>query len=278
MNKRKIKNKKIGGFEVHPIGIGTWGIGGFMEPVRGNEEKEIKAIKYSMKSGQNHIDTAEMYGNGHSEEIVGEAVKGFDRDKLFIASKIHRNYTKSNKVEKSTERILKRLQIDYLDLLYIHSFWEEEDMKGYLKGVNSAMDSGLAKSIGVSNWSVENLRWGLSKTKNPIVANQMNYNILHQVEVPQEMKDLAIKENIMIVAYRPVERKLLADECENEIVLRIAEKYRKTPAQIALNWLVSQEDVVTIPKSTDKAHIDENLEALEFVMEKEDIERLGNLN
>jgi diketogulonate reductase-like aldo/keto reductase len=260
-----------------PIGIGTWGIGGFMKPEYGDEEKDEEAIRYSISKGQNHIDTAEMYGNGHSEEIVGQAIKGIKREKLFIASKVHRNYTKGNEVLKSTEKILKRLKTDYLDLLYIHSYWQDENMEDYLKGVNQAVDRGMAKAIGVSNFSIDNLKWAVNKSKHPIVANQMNYNVLHQIEVPEDMKTFCRKEKICVVAYRPIERKLLADECVNETVLEIAEKYGKSPAQIAINWLVSQPQTFAIPKSTNKTHIDENLQSLSFKIEEKDIELLNNL-
>ena len=270
------KYKKIGDFEVNPIGIGTWGVGGFMEAEYGKDREEIEAIQYSLKKGQNHIDTAEMYGNGHAEEIVSDAIKGSDRNKLFIASKVHRNYTESGGVLKSTENILIRLNVDYLDLLYIHAFWEGEDMKDYLDGVNEAKEQGLVINVGVSNFNTSQLKWAYSKTKNPIVANQMNYNILHQIEVPQEMKDFCIEKDIMIVAYRPVERGELADKTKDKNVLKLADKYSKTPAQIAMNWLIAQENVVTIPKSTNKIHIDENLGALEFDLEPDDIERLNN--
>jgi diketogulonate reductase-like aldo/keto reductase len=263
--------------ETFPIGIGTWGIGGFIEPVYGDEEKDAEAIRYSLSKGQNHIDTAEMYGNGHSEEIVGEAIKGLKREKLYIASKVHRNYTKGKEVLKSTEKILKRLNTDYLDLLYIHSYWQDENMEEFLKGVNNAVDSGLAKAIGVSNFNIDNLLWAVNKSKYPIVANQMNYNILHQTEVPEEMKEYCRKEEVYLVAYRPVERKLLADECVNETVLKIADKYKKTPAQIAINWLLSQ-NRIPIPKSTDKKHINENLGAVDFEIEDKDLQKLSAID
>lgn len=249
-----------------------------MDPAPSDDDKSVKAIKYSISKGQNHLDTAEMYGHGHSEELVGQAISGEDRKKLFIASKVHRNYTKSSQVHQSVEAILKRLKTDYLDLIYLHSYWDDENMQEYLEEVNKVVDDGLARSLGVSNWTVENLQWGFAKTKHKIVANQMNYNILHQEEVPQEMKEMAIKEDFAIVAYRPIERKLLADQCEDKTVLELAKKYNKTPAQIAINWLIAQENTLAITKSTDTSHIDENLGALEFEMDKEDHESLNSLS
>lgn len=272
-----IKTIKMAGRELHPIGIGTWGIGGFMETETGNEDQQIAMIQYSVEKGQNHIDIAEMYGNGPAEETTGQAIKKFDRSQLFIASKVHRNYGNSKDVVKAVEKILKRLQIDFIDMLYIHSYWEEENMDEWLSNANLAVDKGLAKSLAVSNWTVENLKWGISKSKNKIVANQMNYNILHQVEIPQEMKNLCAKEGITLVAYRPVERGLLADQCENQVVLDTAEKYEKTPVQIALNWLLAQ-NIIPIPKSSNKSHIDENLGALDFDLADGDIKLLNSIN
>jgi len=169
---------KINSKELHPIGIGTWGIGGFMETEKGGEEAAIEALRYSIEKGQNHIDTAEMYGNGYAEEIIGQAIKGIERDKLFIASKVHRNYGSSKDVLNATEKILKRLQIDALHMLYIHSYWEDENMDEWLEEANKAVDRGLAKSLAVSNWTTENLKWGIARSKNKIVANQITISCI----------------------------------------------------------------------------------------------------
>lgn len=265
------------GARVYPVGIGTWTIGGGVEAEYGNEKEEIEGIRYSIKRGQNHIDTAQMYGAGHTEEIVGRAIKGFNRKKLFIASKVWQTHATRKKIPQAIEGILKRLQTAYLDLLYIHACWDEEMIGEYLAGLNDAKEKGLTKAIGVSNFDIDQLRKAVSVSKNPIIANQMNYNVLYQVEVPGEMKRYCKKEKIMIVAYRPVERGLLADQCENKTVLALAKKYRKTPAQIAINWLISQENVVTIPKSIDKKHIDENLGAVDFELDSEDVQKLNKL-
>src|SRR5438105_5065656 len=102
----------INGFEVNPIGIGTWTIG-----EGSNDAGEVEAIRFSLESGQNHIDTAEMYASGRAELLVGQAIKGRDRSKIFIASKIWRNHASRNAVVSATREMLKRLKTDYLDLL-----------------------------------------------------------------------------------------------------------------------------------------------------------------
>lgn len=268
--------KFANGAEVHPIGIGTWGIGGFMEADHSNDDRDIEAIRYSIQKGQNNIDTAEMYGNGHSEEIVGQAIKGFDRSKLFIASKVWKNYTSPSQVTKLVEEMLKRLAIDKLDMVYIHSPDNAGTIRDYIEGLNKAVDRGLTESLAISNFDLEETKEAERYAKHPIIANQILYNVLVRYDAPPELLEYSRKKKIMIVAYRPVERGLLADQCDNKTVLEISKKYKKTPAQIAINWLIAQENVVTIPKSTDPSHIDENLGAMEFEMEEKDLEKLYN--
>lgn len=266
------KKKFSNGAEIHPIGIGTWGIGGGMVANSENDDRDINAIRYSLQKGQNHIDTAEMYGAGHSEEVVGKAIKGFERKKLFIATKVWRNNATNGKIPRAAEGSLERLDTDYIDLLYIHACWDEKEISEYVKGLNKARDEGYTRAIGLSNFNSSQLRKALSKTSHPFLALQNCYNLMHQHEVDEKMKAFCHQEEIMIVAYSPLEGAL-----RNKTIDKIARKYRKTPAQIAINWLIAQKNVITIPKSKEKAYIDENLGAMEFEMELGDIEMLNSV-
>jgi len=267
------RNKKIGGFKVHSIGIGTWGIGGGMRTSTKNDDRDVEMIAYSISKGQNHIDTAELYGAGHSEEVVGEAIGGVDRRKLFIASKIWNHNATKDQIPKATEEILKRLKTEYLDLLYIHACWNEGAIPDYIGGLNFAQKRGLVKGVGVSNFNLRQLKQAVKITRYPIIALQNHYNVNHQHEVDTEMKKYCKKQGITIVAYSPLE-----GSHTDSIIRRIAKKYNKTPTQISINWLISQENVVTIPKSTDKNHIDENLRAMDFRMRSNDILVLSNMS
>ena len=173
--------------------------------------------------------------------------------------------------------MLKRLRTDYLDMIYIHSSINPFPMEEYIAGLNDVVDKGLAKGLAVSNFNLEQLKQAQKLSKHPILANQMLYNILERSDVTNEMLDYCKENNILLVAYRPVERKLLADECTSETVLKMAKKYNKTPAQIALNWLCSKPNVVAIPKATKPEHIEENLASLDFEMSLEDIKLLDAL-
>lgn len=146
-----------------------------------------------------------------------------------------------------------------------------------MAGLNDAVDRGLAKGLAVSNFNLEQLMQAQKLSKHPILANQMLYNVLERSDVTAEMLEYCLSNKILLVAYRPVERKLLADECSNEVVLELSQKYNKTPAQIALNWLVSKPNIVAIPKAISEKHIDENFGALDFDVTGEDLEILTKL-
>lgn len=278
------KTLAINKFEINKIGIGTWLLGGGWDKANSltyadydNDAAAIKAIKYSIDKGQNHIDTAQMYGAGHCEEIVGQAVKGYDRSKLFIASKVWKSHSKRSAVVHSVEDMLRRMELNYLDLIYIHSNNNPFPMEEYIPGLNDVVDKGLAKGLAVSNFNLAQLKQAQTLSKHPLLANQMLYNVLERSDVNMEMLDYCNKQNIVLVAYRPVERKLLADECTNESVLALAAKYGKTPAQISLNWLVSQPNVVAIPRATKESHINENLAALDFDLSAEDVKLVSSI-
>ena len=274
---------KINGKEIHPIGVGTWAMGGsrFEDGTAfadyDHDDQCIDAIRYSISRGQNHIDTAQIYGVGHAEEIVGRAIKGLKRENLVIASKVNKSHALRSAVPKAAEGMLSRLGIDRLDLLYVHGPWNVLPMKEYIAGVNDALEAGLTDAIGVSNFNAEQLKEALSLTRNPLVANQVHYNLLDRGHVTQDLIDLCLKENILIVAYRPLERKLLADQCANTSILRLADKYKRPVSQIAINWLLAQKNVVVIPKAAMREHIDENLASLEFTLDPGDIEILDSL-
>ena len=289
-----MEEKRIGGRILHPIGIGTWTMGGArfddgtVYADYDHDDEAVDAIRYSLSKGQNHIDTAQLYGAGHTEEIVGKAIRGMAREEIFLASKVFKSHALRSSVRAAVEGTLKRLGTDYLDLLYVHEPWDMVPMEEYIFGINDAFEAGLARSIGVSNFNMEQLKMALSMTRNPLVANQIHYNLLERSVATPGLLKFCRENEIMIVAYRPVERKLLTDQTNSKEtnskdllkrsqIVRIARKYGKTVAQIAINWLICQPGVVAIPKAVHTEHIDENLGALDFGLDAEDRELLERL-
>jgi len=271
------KDWRIGKAKVHPIGIGTWAMGGsrmsdgtiFADYECDQEEAE--AIRYAVSLGQNHIDTAQLYGAGHTEEIVGEALRGLNRDELYVATKVWKSHAGSRlAVCRAVEESLRKMGINHVDLIYTHAPYDGIQMETTISGLNDAVEAGLAKDIGVSNYGIEQLQEAVKLSSRPIVANQLLYNILDRGLVTPRMVDFCREQGITIVAYRPVERKLLADKADNPKVKGIASSYKRPVAQIAINWLIGQPGVVTIPKAVARAHILENLGAMEFSLSEED--------
>lgn len=268
---------KIGGETIHPIGIGTWAMGGSrMEDgtvyaAYERDDEEAEAIRYSISRGQNHIDTAQLYGAGHTEEIVGSAIRGLERGKLFIATKIWKSHAASRlAVCRAVEESLRKMGTDYVDLLYTHAPFDGVPVKTTIMGLNDAVEAGLARAIGVSNYGTAQLKEAVELSPRPIAANQLLYNILERGLVTDEMLEFCRERRITIVAYRPVEQGQLADLSDNKTVNDIASRYARPAAQIAINWLIGRQGVVTIPKAVAHEHIDENLASMEFSLRDED--------
>jgi len=270
---------------VHPIGVGTWGISSFnntanaeskyrgVEPAYGNEESEIEAIRYSISKGQNHLDCAEMYGGFYTDEVVGRAIAGLNREDLFIADKLWKTSVGTGRVRATVKQMLKKLGTEYLDMLYIHAPWEDVVWEEALPQIDELIDEGIVGGLAVSNFTVEQMKRALELSSHPILANQMHYNVLYKDEVNEEFVTFCQQNDIEIIAYRPIERQ---EVLHNETIQEIANMHNATPTQVALAWLLAK-GTVPIPKAVQKPHIDENLGALDLELTDSNMETLSRL-
>jgi 2,5-diketo-D-gluconate reductase B len=276
--------RTVSGKAIHPIGIGTWGIAsrkdpstpegryGRVEPVVENEETEIEALQYSLAKGQNHIDCAELYGAFYTDEVVGRALSeaGVDRADLFIADKIWKTSVGRGKVRPTVEQMLRKLKVDYIDVLYIHAPWTDAPWQEAIPQIDELIDEKLVRYFGVSNFNLAQMKQASAMSSHAITVNQMNYNVLNQSEVSLRFRRYCEDQNIQIVAYQPIKRRaVLADQ----VVQAVAQAHHATAAQVALAWLIHMR-ALPIPKSVTKAHIDENLGALHVKLAGEEMERL----
>lgn len=270
------------GKSLFPIGIGTWNIGGTFtanpgakykgaEPNYDNEAAEIEAIRYSISKGQNHIDCAELYGAFHTDEVVGKAIAGLKREDLYVADKLWKTSVGKGLVRSTVEEMLKKLGTDYLDMLYIHAPWDEVEWQEAIPQIDELIDEGIVRDFGVSNFTIANMEQARQIAKHPIVANQMNYNVLYKDEVSQDFQDYCRENNIQIVAYQPVKRQEVLDSKD---IQDIAKAHSATPAQVALAWLLAQ-GALPIPKAINKSHIDENAEAISVELSEQELELLS---
>jgi diketogulonate reductase-like aldo/keto reductase len=270
-----IPTKKLNnGFEISVLGFGTWYMGGSFERIADyDESNDIASIKKTIELGGYRFDTAEMYAKGYSEEILAKALKNYDRSKLFITSKVSPENLGYDKVISSCKKSLARLQMDYLDLYLIHMPNPDIEIGETMRAFDYLKEQGLIKNIGVCNFNVERLKEAQSKTKNKIVLNQVHYNLIFREPALKGVIEYCQKNDIFIEAWRPIQQGSLAKK-GLEIVDRLGAKYGKTPSQIAINWLISQKNVVTLVKASNLKHLEEDLGAIGWNMTDEDVELL----
>ena len=267
-------------FKIPVIGLGTWGIGGFMEADFSKDKESIQAIRNAIELGYSHIDTAELYGAGHTEELIGKAIKNLDRSKLIITSKVFKTNPRYDDAIASCKKSLEKLQTNFIDIYLVHAPNPEIPLEETMRALDYLAEQKLVKFIGVSNFSVEQMKEAQKYSKNKIIANQIPYNLATRnkchisscINMESEIIPYCQKHDIIIMAYRPIERGILLKP--NSLLDNLSEKYGKTKAQIAINWLVSKKNVITIPKSTDIEHLKENLGAIGWDLTEEDIKLL----
>jgi len=253
--------KKLGktGVEIPVLGLGTWGIGGFSSRHLGGEDKAVRALRLGVELGMAFIDTAEMYANGHSEEVVAMAVEK-NRDKVFIATKVSAHNLSYEHVLRSCEASLKRLKTNYVDLYQVHWPNTSIPITDTMKAMEKLVEDGKVREIGVSNFSVQQTREAQEAlSRKTLASNQVEYSLVDR-SIEDELLPYAAKEHVTIIAYSPIARGHIPGGGREErwrILDRIAEKNGKTRTQIALNWLICKDPVVAIPKSANSEHVKE---------------------
>ncbi|WP_419646192.1 aldo/keto reductase [Victivallis vadensis] len=260
------------GFAIPVLGQGTWRMGGVDTPDTANDDADIAAIRRGIATGLCHIDTAEMYAGGHAEELVGIAMKGqgIRRADYFLTDKVWKTHLRYDDVLRAAEASLKRLGTAYIDLYLIHQVNPDVPEEETIRAMNRLKREGVIRHIGVSNFSEERLKRAQAASDAPIVANQLHYNLRIREIEQCGLLDYCRSQDIMVIAWRPLRGLDLA----LPLIVALAEKYGKTPSQIALNWLLCQENVVTITKAANPLHLAENMGALGWALEKEDAVRL----
>jgi diketogulonate reductase-like aldo/keto reductase len=249
------------------IGQGCMGIGGDLKYNSSEDRQQIDALKLGIELGMSLIDTAAVYGGGHSEEIVGQAVQG-QRDKVFIATKFSPDNNSFEKVIQSAEDSLKRLKTGYIDLYQVHWPNPSIPIKDTMMALEILLKQGKIRFIGLSNFSVSEIQEAQAFLGDAtIVSNQVEYNLFDRF-VEGNILPYCEKEKLSLLAYSPLDKGHMAGNWE--VLWKIADNYGKTAAQVALNWLVQQAPVVVIPKATNPKHIRENATSMDFSLSKSD--------
>jgi diketogulonate reductase-like aldo/keto reductase len=265
-----VTNKPFGstGVDVSTIGQGTWDI-----PESGaRAEEAIRALRRGIELGMTHIDTAEMYGSGRAEEMVGEAIAGVPRERLFLASKVLPGNASYKGTISACERSLRRMRVDYLDLYMLH--WPSgHPLEDTMRALETLVAQGKTRFIGVSNFDVEDVGEAQSYLREiPLASDQVLYH-LKERGPESRLIPYCRKHHIAVVAYTPFGRgRFPRKEIEpHGIIGRIAAKHRKTARQVLLNFLTREPNAFAIPKASRIEHVEENAGAAGWRLDAEDV-------
>lgn len=261
------------GEKIPVLGQGTWGISGFL---KGKEyyEQWKESLRTGIELGMTHIDTAEIYGWGTAEEIVGEVISEYKRDDLFITSKMFPMHLRKKSMEKAANKSLNRLGIDHFDLYLIH--WPNRliSLEKKMSVMENLVKEGKTRYIGVSNFSVKRFEKAQSLLKSEeLINNQLKANIVEQKHMINSLPHYQ-KNNRIMTAYSPLSHKGLTKIGEDlEMKLRkVAKNHDKTIQQIAIAWLLHHKNVITIPKAFQIDHVKANAEAASINLRDDEIE------
>lgn len=246
------------GESVPAFGLGTWNMGDRASA----RAEELAALRAGLDAGATLIDTAEMYGNGRSEQLVAEAITG-RRDEVFLVSKVLPENATRRGTAAACERSLRRLGTDRIDLYLLH--WRGGVPFGEtLEALVALKAAGKIRHFGVSNLDLEDMReWCALPGGEATATNQLLYNLTRR-GIEFDLLPWLRSRKVPVMAYSPLEQARLFSHAG---LRRFCTRHGVTPAQAALAWLRAQDDVIVIPKSASVARVTENLRASEISLD-----------
>jgi diketogulonate reductase-like aldo/keto reductase len=250
------------------IGMGTWAMG---NSTGEKHKQEIEALEKGIELGMRLIDTAESYGRGKSEALVGRAIRDV-RDQVFLASKVSPEHFGYDEVLRSCEASLERLEVKYIDLYQLHWPNPRVPIQETMRAMEELVSRGKIRYIGVSNFSVEEtIKAQEALPRSEVVSNQVRYSPRSR-HIEGELLPFCEKERITIIAYSPFETgDIHSDGVPKELLTR----YDMTAAQVILNWVTYRDNVIAIPKASNIAHVEENANSLDIRLSERDYQMLS---
>jgi len=273
---RKVQLGKTGE-QIPVLGQGTMGIKAGKD--KEYYEKWKASLRKGIELGMTHIDTAELYNRGTSEKIIGDVIKEYDRDDLFITSKLFPKHFGYKAMIKACSKSLERLDIKYLDLYLVHfpSFVFSK-IKKHMRVMEQLLNEGKIRYIGVSNYSIDQFKRGQEHLKKAeIVANQLHANIRRQKHIHNSLPYYK-KEGVILTAYSPLGNRGFTN-LKGDLKLKldqVAKSHNASIQQIALAWLINHENVIAIPKAFQIQHIEANAAAADIELSEEEIKQFYN--
>lgn len=253
------------GEQVPVLGLGTWHMG--ERPER--RKDELDALRFAIDSGMKIIDTAEMYGDGTAEELIGVALSG-RRSDAFIVSKVLPHHATRRGTVTACENSLRRLATDYLDMYLLH--WAGSvPLEETLEGFEALLRAGKIRHWGVSNFDTPDMEeLAALHGGNAVATNQVLYNLTRR-GIEFDLMPWCAQRKLPIMAYSPLEQGRLLGEPE---LLRLAQAYSATPAQIALRWVLRKDAMIALPKAGTPGHVEQLRHALDIPLSPQDMAAL----
>ncbi|WP_312809073.1 aldo/keto reductase [Agrobacterium cavarae] len=249
------------GRDIPALGIGTWNMG----ESHAEEAQEVASIRKAVELGMTVVDTAEMYADGRSEEIVGKAIADL-REEVLLVSKVYPFNASATGTIEACERSLKRLGVDHLDLYLLH--WRgSHPLEETVAAFETLKQSGKIRDWGVSNFDTDDMEelFEVENGRNCAV-NQVLYNLSRR-GVEYDLLPWCQEKGVPLMAYSPIEQGRILN---NHELIRIAKAYQATPAQVALAFLLERDGVLAIPKSAKPERVEENRVATDLDISDED--------
>jgi diketogulonate reductase-like aldo/keto reductase len=250
-------------------------MGGEMSPDPSKDGASVEAIRLGLDLGMNFIDTAEMYGAGHSEEVVASALEGRS-ERVFVASKVSPRHFAHDDVLHSARMSLKRLNRKQVDLYQLHWPNPRIPITETMRAMEELVKDGLVRFIGVSNFSIEQMREAQeSLSHEKIVSNQIEYSLVDR-SPKAGLLQYCQKEGVTVIAYSPLgQGKIPRGRGKPfKILDEMAGRLGRTRNQVALAWVLQHDNVVAIPKASDKQHVQENAAVSDWKLPDDEREKL----
>lgn len=267
-----MKKVTLAGVEVPAIGIGTWHMG--EDPSQ--EQREINAIRSGLDAGARLIDTAEMYGSGKSETLVGKALAPSQRDEIYLVSKVLPNNASQAKLARHLDETLHRLKTDYLDL-YLYHWRGSVPLAETIAELDRMKQIGKIKAWGVSNFDVADMEelWELPAGKYAAV-NEDLYNI-EERGIEYDLLPWQDEHQVPLIAYSPVggkQNELGTSMLTNQVVREIADQHDVTPYVLLLAWIIRNGQTIAIPQTNNPEHAAANMQATKLELTPAELKRL----
>ncbi|MBQ3879854.1 MAG: aldo/keto reductase [Oscillospiraceae bacterium] len=294
------------GLRVTPMTVGSWEAGGGKEwGIAKPDEVYIDMMRCALDRGINFIDSAVFYGHGHAEELIGKAIKGYDREKIVISTKQIAGLLKHENARQTVEECLKRLDTDYIDVFLVHWPNPEVEIEENMEELTKLKEAGLIRAIGVSNYTIRHLERAVKAAQVDVI--QPCYSLFWRHQLEKDILPFCIEHNIGVMTYSSIGQGILSDrflhgkfldegdQRNNVIPLfsdevfpaaieaakkirAIGAKYEKTLAQTAINWVYNTPGITTaIVGACTRTEYEENLGALDWELSPEDRKAIGDI-